>query len=53
MQLKEAKICLDCEEIFTTKACPLCGRENYVNLENWIPSLTNIPIEIILRQAAG
>lgn len=40
MKLDQAKMCLDCEELFEGEQCPLCGRENYVWVQTWIPLLS-------------
>lgn len=37
MKLKEAKICIDCDEVFEGRnACPKCGREQVVFLNAWL-----------------
>lgn len=41
MNIKKAKLCLDCEEIFDTKICPKCTGRSYGNLVDWIKSLEN------------
>jgi anaerobic ribonucleoside-triphosphate reductase len=50
MNVKEAKICLDCEEIYdftmTHFFCPKCGSEKSWLLVNWLKSIGEI-IEII------
>ena len=40
MQLKKAKFCLDCEEIFDEgTTCPVCGSQVWNYLNKWMPSV--------------
>src|SRR4029079_12402366 len=36
MQLRVARLCLDCEELHTDNACPRCASESYAFLANWL-----------------
>src|SRR5262249_29165612 len=36
MQLRVARLCLDCEELHTENACPRCASESYAFLSNWL-----------------
>src|SRR5215468_8423 len=36
MQLRVARLCLDCEELHTDNACPRCASESYAFLSNWL-----------------
>jgi hypothetical protein len=38
MQLRVARLCLDCEELHVDNACPACASEHYAFLSNWLPS---------------
>ena len=38
MQLRVARLCLDCEEVHDTAQCPLCASETFTYLVRWIPS---------------
>ena len=38
MQLRVARLCLDCEELHTDNACPHCASESYAFLTKWLPS---------------
>jgi len=38
MQLRVARLCLDCEELHTDNACPRCASESYAFLTKWLPS---------------
>ena len=38
MQLRVARLCLDCEELHVEDACPICASERYAFLCNWLPS---------------
>ena len=38
MQLRVARLCLDCEELHASDACPVCGSESYAFLSTWLPS---------------
>ena len=37
MQLRNARMCLDCEEIHEVQQCPICASETFVYLAKWIP----------------
>src|SRR6185503_18315270 len=36
MQLRNARLCLDCEEVHDAQQCPLCTSEAYVPLTRWV-----------------
>ncbi len=38
MQLRVARLCLDCEDVYAGSACPVCASERYVFLSSWLPS---------------
>ena len=38
MQLRLARLCLDCEEIHDGQQCPLCASESFAYLSRWVPS---------------
>lgn len=38
MQLRVARLCLDCEELHVADACPICASERYAFLSSWLPS---------------
>jgi len=51
IQLKKAKICLDCDSIFEAskdrRHCPICGSRQHVYLAYWIKPLgTNFKVEV-------
>ena len=37
MQLRTARLCLDCEEVHESQECPICLSEAGVFLTRWIP----------------
>ena len=37
VQLRNARLCLDCEEIHELQQCPTCASETFVYLARWIP----------------
>lgn len=37
MQLRVARLCLDCEELHETQQCPICASESFAYLTRWIP----------------
>ena len=37
MQLRTARLCLDCEEIHEAQECPVCLSEAFVYLMRWVP----------------
>lgn len=38
MQLRVARLCLDCEELFIGDSCPVCASRRYAFLSAWLPS---------------
>jgi hypothetical protein len=38
MQLRTAKLCLDCEEIHDAQQCPVCASESFAFIERWVPA---------------
>ena len=38
MQLRIARLCLDCEELFVGDSCPVCASQHYAFLAQWLPS---------------
>ncbi len=38
MQLRVARLCLDCEELHAGDTCPVCASSSYAFLSNWLPS---------------
>lgn len=41
MKVKDTKICLDCDEVYSAglDVCPGCGSSSSVELRNWLPPL--------------
>jgi len=37
MQLRIARLCLDCEEIHDAQECPICASEVFAYLTRWVP----------------
>jgi hypothetical protein len=37
MQLRTARLCLDCEEVHEQQQCPVCASESFVYLTRWVP----------------
>lgn len=37
MQLRVARLCLDCEELFVGDICPVCASERFAFLSTWLP----------------
>ena len=38
MQLKIARLCLDCDEVRQSEHCPVCASEAFGYLTRWVPS---------------
>ena len=38
MQLRNARLCLDCEEVHDAQQCPLCASESFVFITRWVPA---------------
>lgn len=37
MQLRDARLCLDCDDVHQDAACPACGSESFAFVSRWIP----------------
>ena len=37
MQLRVARLCLDCDEIHDLAQCPVCASESFTYLTRWVP----------------
>ena len=37
MQLRTARVCLDCEELHDAQTCPVCASEVFAFLTQWVP----------------
>ena len=38
MQLRNARLCLDCEQIHDMQQCPMCASETFVFITRWVPA---------------
>jgi hypothetical protein len=38
VQLRVARVCLDCEEIHDQQTCPICASETFAYISRWVPS---------------
>jgi len=38
MQLRNARLCLDCEEVHDAQQCPSCASETFAFLSRWVPA---------------
>jgi hypothetical protein len=38
VQLHNARLCLDCEEVHDLVRCPACASESFAFLERWVPA---------------
>jgi hypothetical protein len=38
MQLRSARLCLDCEEVHDANVCPVCASETFAFVTRWIPA---------------
>jgi hypothetical protein len=38
MNLREARLCLDCEELHRDEHCPMCASEAFMFVTQWIPA---------------
>jgi hypothetical protein len=37
MQLRNARLCLDCEEVHDAAHCPACASESFAFITRWVP----------------
>jgi hypothetical protein len=38
MQLRNARLCLDCDEVHEEAKCPICASESFAFLKRWVPA---------------
>ena len=38
MQLRNARLCLDCEEVHDAHQCPVCASETFTFMTRWVPA---------------
>ena len=38
MQLRVARLCLNCEEVHDQQTCPRCSSESFTHISRWIPA---------------
>ena len=38
MQLRNARLCLDCEEVHDAPQCPTCASETFAFITRWVPA---------------
>ena len=38
MQLRTARLCLDCEEVHDAPQCPVCASEMFTFITRWVPA---------------
>ena len=38
MQLRNARLCLDCDEIHEESRCPICASESFAFIKRWVPA---------------
>jgi hypothetical protein len=38
MQLRNARVCLDCEEVHAAQQCPACASETFAFISRWVPA---------------
>lgn len=38
MQLRNARLCLNCEEVHASAHCPVCASESFAYVSRWIPA---------------
>jgi hypothetical protein len=37
MRLRDARLCLDCDEVHDSPICPVCGSESFAYISRWVP----------------
>jgi hypothetical protein len=38
MQLRAARLCLDCQEVHDRQRCPVCASDTFAPISRWIPA---------------
>ena len=43
MQLRNARLCLDCDEIHEEAHCPICASESFALIKRWVAATERRP----------
>ena len=38
MEIRKARLCLDCEDVHEEGRCPVCGSDSFAYLSRWVPT---------------
>ena len=38
MELRKARLCLDCEEVHDVQRCPVCASDMFTPIARWVPA---------------
>jgi hypothetical protein len=38
MKLRDARLCLDCDDVHADGMCPVCGSESFAFISRWVPA---------------
>jgi len=38
LDLRKARLCLDCEDVHEDARCPVCGSDSFAYLSRWVPA---------------
>ena len=38
MQLRNARLCLDCDDVHEESHCPICASESFAFIKRWVPA---------------
>jgi hypothetical protein len=52
MQLKTARLCLNCEHVHDAQACPVCASETFAYLSRWVPHSQLEPRPVVRHRIA-
>jgi hypothetical protein len=53
MKLPNARLCLDCDEVYDEAQCPACASESYAFIKRWVTTPEKRPRAPVLNHASA
>lgn len=39
MNIRKARLCISCDEVYDQMSCPVCGEKEFLSLHNYLPPM--------------
>ena len=53
MNIRKARLCINCDEVHESMACPVCGEKEFLSLHNYLPPMYPDPAREGINQGSG